>query len=134
MGLYPVDVNEVSHFGIMSGVWEDKDCNTLNVSSFTEKPKASYAEEFLGVRNAKGEKEYCSVFGQYILTSEVFHQLEEDIRKADAEGSKAEVELTAALEAVRKQIGITAVRLKGERFDMGNQKALVDTISRFSQP
>jgi len=133
VGLYPVPVSTVSHFGIMSGVWEDKDCTKLNVSTLYEKPKASYAEEFLGVRNKNGEKEYCSVFGQYILTPEVFHQLEADIQKADDDNDHVrEIELTSALDAVRQQTGMLGVRLKGERYDMGNPAALVETIARFS--
>jgi len=132
LGLYPVKLAEVSHFGIMSGVWEDKDERVLNVGCLVEKPKASYAEEFLGVRGKSGDKEYCSVFGQYILTPEVFAQLETDIRAADDAGDRSrEIELTAALDAVRQQGGMMGIRLKGERYDMGNPQALTDTIKRF---
>lgn len=135
IGLYPVELSTVSHFGIMSGVWEDKECTKLNVSVLHEKPKASYAEEFLGVRGLNGNKEYCSVFGQYILTPEVFQQLENDIRKADEAGDyQHEIELTAALDAVRKQTGMMGIRLKGERYDMGNPNALVETVALFSRP
>lgn len=135
VGLYPVPLNSVSHFGIMSGVWENKDCSVLSVSTLYEKPKASYAEEFLSVKNnITGAKEYCSVFGQYILTPEVFHQLEADIKKADAEGDHVrEIELTSALEEVRKKNGMMGVRLQGERFDMGNPAALTDTIMQYSK-
>ena len=133
VGLYPVDVREVGHFGIMKGVWEDKDERILNVSTLYEKPTPSYAEEFLGVRNQKGQKEYCSVFGQYILTPEVFDQLQSDIERADASDSKAEIELTAALETVRANIGMMGVRLNSLRYDMGNPAALVDTIAKYSQ-
>ena len=134
LGLYPVDVAEVSHFGIMSGVWEDKDDTVLRVTKLTEKPKASYAEEFLGVRNGEGVQEYCSVFGQYIITPEVFAQLEQDIQAADAAGDqKAEIELTSALDAVREKYGMYGVRLAGERFDMGNPQALVNTLCQYSK-
>jgi len=133
LGLYPVELGTVSHFGIMSGVWEDKDCNCMNVTTLHEKPKASYAEEFLGVKNQNGEKEYCSVFGQYILTPEVFEQLENDIRQADEAGDHIkEIELTSALDAVRKRSGMIGIRLKGERYDMGNPGALVETVAKFS--
>ena len=133
LGLYPVDVREVSHFGIMSGVWEDKKERLLRVTNFVEKPKSSYAEEFLGVRNSSGQREYCSVFGQYILTPEVYAQLEEDIKRADATpGFTGEIELTAALDAVRKHSGMYGVRLNGERYDMGNPQAMVSTIATFA--
>ena len=132
VGLYPVALTEVSHFGIMTGVWEDKDERILNVSTVYEKPTSNYAEEFLSVRNSMGNREYCSVFGQYILTPEVFEQLSEDIKKADEEGGNREIELTSALEAVRSRVGMIGVRLYSQRFDMGNPAALVDTISKFS--
>ena len=132
IGLYPVPLETVSHFGIMSGVWEDKDERVLQVNNLSEKPTANYAEEFLGVRNMKGEKEYCSVFGQYILTPEVFEQLAEDIAAADKAGDHTrEIELTAALDKVRQQTGMIGLRLKGERFDMGNPKAFAETVASF---
>ena len=133
VGLYPVPLTDVSHFGIMTGVWEDKDERILNVSTVYEKPTSNYAEEYLSVRNSMGQREYCSVFGQYILTPEVFEQLAEDIRRADEEGTNREIELTSALEAVRSRVGMMGVRLYSQRFDMGNPTALVDTISKFSR-
>ncbi len=132
IGLYPVALSEVSHFGIMNGVWEDKDERILNVTTVYEKPTSNYAEEFLAVRNSMGTREYCSVFGQYILTPEVFEQLAHDISEADAEGTHREIELTSALEAVRSRVGMIGVRLYSQRFDMGNPAALVDTITKFS--
>ena len=134
VSIHPIPLAEVSHYGILSGVWEDKDCTILNVSVMHEKPKASYSEEFLGVRNKEGEKEYYSVFGQYILTPEVFLQLEADIQKADEEGDTTrEIELTAALEAVRQKSGMMGVRLKGTMYDMGNPNALRNCVRYFSK-
>ena len=134
VSIHPIPLAEVSHYGILSGVWEDKDNSILNVSVMHEKPKASYSEEFLGVRNKEGEKEYYSVFGQYILTPDVFAQLEADIQKADEEGDKTrEIELTAALEAVRQKNGMMGVRLMGTMYDMGNPNALRNCVRYFSK-
>ena len=134
VSIHPIPLAEVSRYGILSGVWEDKDYTILNVSVMHEKPKASYSEEFLGVRNKDGENEYYSVFGQYILTPEVFAQLEADIRKADEEGDKTrEIELTAALEAVRQKSGMMGVRLKGTMYDMGNPNALRNCVRYISK-
>ena len=134
VSIHPIPLAEVSHYGILSGVWEDKDNTILNVSVMHEKPKASYSEEFLGVRNKDGEKEYYSVFGQYILTPEVFVQLEADVQKADAEGDTTrEIELTAALEAVRQKSGMIGVRLRGTMYDMGNPNALRNCVRYFSK-
>ena len=88
----------------------------------------------MGVRNKDGEKEYYSVFGQYILTPEVFSQLHEDIMKKEIEGDHiSEIELTSALEAVRQRSGMMGVRLKGRMYDMGNPNALVKTVQEYSK-
>lgn len=134
VSIHSVPLSDVSHYGILSGVWEDKERTILNVTTMNEKPKSSYAEEFLGVRNAEGKKEYYSVFGQYILTEEVFAQLEEDIRQSDAEGnSTKEIELTAALEAVRQKSGMIGVRLNGVMYDMGNPVALCRCVQEYAK-
>lgn len=132
ISIHPVPLAEVSHYGILSGVWEDKEHTVLNVSTMNEKPKASYAEEFLGVRNTEGKKEYYSVFGQYVLTPEVFAQLDADIKQADADGDHVrEIELTAALETVRKKSGMMGIRLQGAMYDMGNPKALRRCVEEY---
>ena len=134
VSIHSVPLAEVSHYGILSGVWEDKERTILNVSTMYEKPKSSYAEEFLGVRNGEGTKEYYSVFGQYILTPDVFEQLASDIAKADAEGNTSrEIELTAALESVRQKSGMMGVRLNGVMYDMGNPKSLRRCIGQFAE-
>ena len=135
VSIHPIPLSEVSRYGILHGVWEDNDHTILNVTTITEKPKASYAEEFLAVRNKRGEKEYYSVFGQYIITPEVFSQLHEDIMQKEIDGDHiSEIELTSALEAVRKRSGMVGVRLKGRMFDMGNPAALTQAIAEFSAP
>ena len=134
VSIHPVPLAEVSHYGIMSGVWENKERTVLNVSVMQEKPKASYAEEFLGVRDAEGRKEYYSVFGQYVLTPEVFAQLDRDIHQADVEGDRTrEIELTAALEAVRQKSGMMGIRLNGVMYDMGNPEALRRCVTHFAE-
>ncbi len=134
VSIHPVPLADVSHYGILSGVWENKEHTILSVATMHEKPKASYAEDFLGVRNSEGVKEYYSVFGQYILTSDVFEQLEADIAKADSEGDhQREIELTAALDAVRQKSGMMGVRLKGTMYDMGNPTALRRCVQQFAK-
>ena len=134
VSIHAVPLSEVSHYGILHGVWEDKEHTALNVDIIDEKPKPSYAEEFLGVRNNNGEKEYYSVFGQYVLTPEVFAQLHQDIIQAEIdEDHTREIELTSALEAVRKRSGMIGVRLNGHMYDMGNPAALVRAVQEFSR-
>ena len=133
VSVHPIPLAEVSRYGILHGVWEDKDRTVLNVDVMTEKPKSSYAEDYLGVRNKNGDKEYYSVFGQYILTKEVFNQLHEDIMQREIEGDHvSEIELTSALEAVRKRSGMIGIRLEGWMYDMGNPEALRRCVGEYA--
>jgi len=132
VAIHDVPLAEVSHYGILTGTWEDRDETELNISRMCEKPKASYAEEFLGVKNRQGEKKYMSVFGQYILTPAVFEQLGNDIREAD-DPSK-EIELTSALDKVREHHGMIGVCLQGKMFDMGNYNAYMHCVATYGQP
>ena len=129
VSIHDIPLASVSHYGILTGVWEDKNETELNVSIMTEKPKASYAEEFLGVKCKDGDRKYMSVFGQYILTPEVFDQLRSDI--ANATDSNKEIELTSALDKVREQTGMIGIQLQGRMFDMGNPLAYKNCIIEF---
>ena len=131
VSVHPVPLAEVSHYGILSGTWEDKDETILNVSQMNEKPKASYAEVFLGVKCKNGDRKYMSVFGQYILTPDVFDQLRTDID--NAKDTSKEIELTTALDKVREESGMIGVQLQGRMFDMGNYNALLNCVSEYSK-
>lgn len=130
VSIHPVPLAEVSHYGILSGTWEDKDETILSVSQINEKPKASYAEEFLGVKCKDGDRKYMSVFGQYIITHEVFEQLRQDVN--NAEDSNKEIELTSALDKVREKSGMIGVQLQGLMYDMGNYKAFCKCVSEYN--
>lgn len=131
VSIHPVPLGEVSHYGILSGIWEDKNETELNISQMNEKPKASYAEEFLGVKCKDGVRKYMSVFGQYILTPEVFEQLRLDI--ANTTDSNKEVELTSALDKVRERTGMIGIQLQGRMYDMGNYNAFKNCVSEYSK-
>ena len=130
VSIHAIPLSEVSHYGILSGTWEDKNETELSVSQMSEKPKASYAEEFLSVKCRDGQRKYMSVFGQYILTPEVFDQLRQDIAVSD--DHTKEIELTSALDKVREQNGMIGVQLQGKMYDMGNPIAFTRCVSEYA--
>ena len=71
-----------------------------------------------------------SVFGQYILTPEVFEQLRQDINEST--DPYKEIELTSALEKVRQREGMIGVQLQGRMFDMGNFNAYRNSAKDFT--
>jgi len=131
VAIHDIPLETVSHYGVMTGVWEDRNETEMNITSLCEKPKASYAEEFLAMKMHNGSKRYYSVFGMYILTQDVFAQLEEDIRCENI-SERGEIELTSALEKVREKVGLIGIQLQGHMYDMGNYDAYRNAFLNFN--
>lgn len=129
VAIHPIPLQDVSHYGIMAGYWDNREETILHITKFCEKPKVSFAEENLAVKMRNGEHRYYSVFGQYILTPEVYQQLKSDVANAKQDGK--EIELTSALDKVRAQYGMYGVQVDGEMFDMGKPDAFLNCITNF---
>lgn len=126
-----VPLERVVHYGILYGQWDDTAETMLKVESMVEKPTDDYAEEYLGVINAKKQKKYYATFGQYVLTPEVYDELALMVRKADENGSEGEIGLTEALDSVRARSGMYAFRPEGRSYDLGLPEAYRYTIANF---
>lgn len=131
VAIHPIPLQHVSHYGIMTGYWDNREETILHMTQFREKPKVSYAEENLAVKMRTGEHRYYSVFGQYILTPEVYQQLKQDVFNAKEDDK--EIELTSALDKVRAQYGMYGVQVDGEMFDMGKPDAFKNCITNFTK-
>ena len=130
IAVHEVPLGQVSFFGIISGEWADGGRRVMRMSGITEKPTIAYAEEHLGIREQSGDRSYYGVFGQYVLTPDVFAQIGQNIADGKT-NNKGEYELTTALEQVRQSSGMLGVRLDGSAFDLGNPQAFRETVSHF---
>ncbi|MGN0674743.1 MAG: sugar phosphate nucleotidyltransferase, partial [Oscillospiraceae bacterium] len=131
VAIKPVKLENVVHYGILTGVFDSGRSYMMDVTEMAEKPTVQYAKDFLGVKtNGGGEKYYCT-FGQYVLTPDVFDHLEEDIKKHDETGDASEIQLTSALCKVLDEKGMTGVLVDGESFDVGIPSAYAETVSAF---
>lgn len=130
VSLHAVPLQDVVHYGIMTGYWEDTEERMLHVDAIVEKPTDDYAREYLGVTNARKQQEYLAVFGQYVLTPEVFEALEENIREDRRSGG--EIQLTDALDMVRERVGIAAFKPNGKSYDLGLPGSYLETVRDFA--
>lgn len=130
VAVHQISLEEVSRYGIVSGSWENKEKTIMNITQIEEKPTVSYAYNHLRMSSEDNNDNYYSVFGQYILTKEVFQQLRKDIELSDNEDN--EIELTYALDSVRKKTGMYGVVLNGKMYDTGNPESLKHTMKSFS--
>ena len=127
-----VPLSRVVHYGILHGQWNDSAETIMKVEHMVEKPTDDYAKEYLGVRNARNERKYYATFGQYVLTPEVFEELERQIRQEEKPTEGEEYGLTAALDVVREKYGMFAFLPEGQSFDIGLPDAYRNTMWHFA--
>lgn len=123
-------LDEVVHYGIVHGQWEDSESTIMKVDSMVEKPTDDYAQEYLGVHNARKEKKYYKTFGQYVITREVYEELEKEISEGKKE--KGEYQLTSALDVMRETVGLYAYLPDGKAFDLGLPEAYRHTLWEYN--
>ena len=130
ISMHCVQKKDVVHYGIMSGQWENKEQTILRLNNICEKPTVEYAEDYLKVANKKNPENYYAVFGQYILTKEVFSQLELNIKNDVRE--RGEYQLTTALAQVREATGMLGFLVDGKSYDIGLPEKYIETIKNFN--
>ena len=103
-------------YGILSSNWLDDSHSLLNINSFEEKPDSSCAEKHLFMLDSENNHEYYSVFGQYIITPELFNVLGSNINKERT--NKSEIDMTDSLKHFIGK-GLTGVVLNDTMYDIG---------------
>lgn len=131
VSIHAVEPEEVVHFGILHGQWEDAEETVLCVDRMYEKPTQDYAAECLGVYNTRNVKEYYAVFGQYVLTPDVFEELDNNIR--EGKRSQGEYQLTDVLDTIREKHGLFGFKPNGRAYDIGLPEAYRKTMYEFGR-
>jgi len=130
VGLRLTPQEKIANFGTVSGVWIEPN-SLLNITEFAEKPTIEYAHTNLRIPYLP-EDQFLTVFGQYILSPEVFNYLEENITNNIRE--RGEFQLTSALDRLRKDEGFQGLVMDGVRFDIGLPEYYLDTLVNFHKP
>lgn len=131
VSMHKVAKPDVVHYGILHGQWENTDEAVLKLDEIKEKPSIEYAEDYLSVRTKSKKENYYAVFGQYILTKEVFDSLEELVNKNIEEGG--EIQLTSALEMTRKKSGMIGYAVAGRSYDIGIPEKYLETMMMYAK-
>lgn len=131
ISLHTVPKQDVVHYGIMHGLWEDPDETVLKLDEIKEKPSVDYAEDYLNVKTKASQENYYAVFGQYVLTREVFDALRVSIE--DNVTEFGEIQLTSALEMVRSQSGMMGYVVDGKSFDVGIPEKYSETMMMYGK-
>jgi UTP-glucose-1-phosphate uridylyltransferase/mevalonate kinase len=131
IALQPTPAAEIGRFGTVGGTWVDGENqrDLVEISMFREKPDREYAAEYLTVDGLEPDT-YLTVFGLYILPGTVFAELETGVR--EAEGSGEEVQLTDALERLKKHQRFLGVIIDGEKIDIGLPEGYLAGLMKFA--
>jgi UTP-glucose-1-phosphate uridylyltransferase/galactokinase len=132
ISMHTIPKEDVVHYGIMHGEWENSEETLLKLDEIAEKPSVEYAEDYLAVKTRKNRENYYAVFGQYILTREVFQELEKNIAENKLE--RGEIQLTSALDQVREKYGVSGFVVNGRSYDVGLPEAYYRTFVEIGRP
>jgi UTP-glucose-1-phosphate uridylyltransferase/mevalonate kinase len=124
VGLRLTPEEKIANFGTVSGVWIDPNV-LLNITEFAEKPTLEYAHNNLHIQGLPDDQ-FLTVFGQYILSPEIFDYLDENIRNNFRE--RGEFQLTSALDRLRKAEGFMGLVMNGTRYDIGLPDYYLETL------
>ena len=102
LGVVEVDKKDTSKFGIIKG--KKINDSLIEVSDIVEKPEAEKAPST------------TAVIGRYILTPQIFDELEKT-----KPGVGGEIQLTDAIKSLMKKEKVFAYRFKGKRYDIGDK-------------
>ncbi len=129
VGLRTTPEQDIANFGTAAGVWLEEG-KLLSVNEFAEKPTLDHARTSLRVPGLADDT-YLTVFGQYIITPEIFDYLDEHI--ANNVRERGEFQLTSALDRLRQEQGFLGLIMDGRRYDIGLPQYYLETLATFSQ-
>ena len=127
VGLKVTPAAELHKFGCVTGIWQEEG-SLLSVTEFYEKPDIAYAREHLHIDEMEADL-FLTIFGQYVLTPNIFNYLEEQITHNIRE--RGEFQLTSCLDKLRQEEGFSGYVVKGRRFDIGVPDAYRQTMIDF---
>lgn len=128
VGLKLTDADLIRHFGTVTGNWTEPQ-SVISITEFAEKPDPVYAAEHLRMESIPDDQ-YCTVFGQYVLSPRIFDYLEEQITNNIRE--KGEFQLTSCLDKMRLEEGFMGYIVQGRRFDIGIPQAYLASLVEFA--
>jgi len=110
-----VPPSEISHYGVIDGAPEDENSRVYRIRDMVEKPRRDEAPSDL------------AIIGRYILTPDIFEELEATDRDAGGE-----IQLTNGLRRLCEKRAVYGYRFEGTRHDAGNKLGFLKATVEFA--
>ena len=124
IGLQNIEKEELKYYGISCGRWINKKKTKLLIDEIVEKPSIEYAQKHLLI-----DGKFYGNFGNFIITKEVFEELEKIIKNPINSGE--EYQLMTAFENLIGKIQVKGLKINGISYDVGNIKAYLRTMREY---
>jgi len=131
IALQPTPAAEIGRFGTVGGTWVDGDehPDLIEIAMFKEKPDREFASEYLQVDGLQKDT-YLTVFGLYILPAAIFDELKSESSETGTD--EREVQLTDALERLRRRERFLGLVIDGEKIDVGLPEGYLSGLMKFA--
>jgi UTP--glucose-1-phosphate uridylyltransferase len=113
----------IHQYGTLTGRRLPQHPEIYTIDEIVEKPNPTLAELRLGVAGLRAGHYLC-FFGMHVLTSVVFHLLEELVR--DNVRELGQIQLTTALNTLAQEERYLALETRGSRFNLGVKYGVVE--------
>jgi UTP--glucose-1-phosphate uridylyltransferase len=113
----------IHQYGTLTGRRLPQHPEIYTIDEIVEKPNPTLAELRLGVPGLRAGHYLC-FFGMHVLTSVVFHLLEELVR--DNVRELGQIQLTTALNTLAQEERYLALETRGSRFNLGVKYGVVE--------
>lgn len=137
VGVRPTPLAQVPHFGTVSGTWLPDSSSTsssthsrvLKVTRLAEKPSVEVAEATMKVPDL-GDR-FLTAFGMYVVPSQAFRLIRKQIDHNLRDGSGS-VAFAHTLDALMEEVGLLALNMEAQRFDIGTVEHFLDSVRAFA--
>ncbi len=124
IALQELKEKDLKYYGTIYGKWDDENKTKISIETIVEKPSIKYAKKHLLLDN-----KFYGNFGEFILTKELFEELENIINKPLKEDE--EYQLMDAFENVIKKGHAKGLVIDGYSYDAGNIEAYKKILRNF---
>ena len=115
IAVHQVPHAEISAYGVIDGEPEDESGRCYRIRDLVEKPRADEAPSDL------------AIIGRYILTPDIFDQIEKTER-----GRGGEIQLTDGLRQLKQRRTLYGYQFEGVRHDAGNKLGFLKATVEFA--
>jgi UTP--glucose-1-phosphate uridylyltransferase len=126
MSLKRTAQSQVSLFGCATGTWETREKggtpNKLSITGLVEKPTLQEAKAKLGMPGLATD-EFLTAFGIYLVAepASLFATLQAQLDQHGKALHNERIELTPALDELRREHSLVGLLVEGERYDIGGE-------------